>query len=363
MFGIGSFQPFRNEPSVLQFSRPPSEHGRGQAATAQGSRQGSPVAVFWDFENCPPPRGLSGYDIAESLRRVAHTCGPLTSCKAYIEGFEKHMPNKSLRTELQSSGISLIDCPANGGKNVADQMMIVDMMAFALDNRPPATVILISGDRDFAYALSTLRNRQYHIILLTGKQGAHLSLKAQAHEVLDCRVDVLKMGDMAMDDASTGNAGKQKGLDGQQSGESPISDDHAKNAANPKVIPRSAFDLPVQSTCDGQSGTVVASSFVASQSAWRQHDDTISTIAKVAFPLGSVPASVHLLVKILNEFKYRGDRRPLRSKVGLAILDRDPLIYIGEVKNFTGLAMNAEKLGLVQLGGEDGHAWISLRGA
>ncbi|TPX63068.1 hypothetical protein SpCBS45565_g06899 [Spizellomyces sp. 'palustris'] len=365
MFGLASFQSFRNEASVLQFSRTPSGPGRGQAATAQGSRQCSPVAIFWDFENCPPPRGLSGYDIAESLRRVAHTCGSLTSCKAYVEGFEKLMPNKSLRTELQSSGISLIDCPSNGGKNVADQMMIVDMMAFALDNGPPATIVLISGDRDFAYALSTLRNRQYHIILLTGKQGAHLSLKAQAHEVLDWRVDVLRMGDMSVHDASISNAEKQRGLDGKQPGESPIFNNDAKQAATPKVIPRTNFDLPMQSSCKGETGTVGASSFIALENAWRQLDDPICTIRKVPLPLRPIPSSVQLLVTILNEFKLRGDRQPLRSKVGAALLLRDPLIYAADltgVRNFAGLAVNAEKLRLVRLGGEDGRRKLRKKG-
>lgn len=61
-------------------------------------------------------------------------------------------------------------------------MILVDMLAFAIDNPAPgkqesyakklvATICLISGDRDFVYALSTLRNRKYFTYL-------HLTHKA-----------------------------------------------------------------------------------------------------------------------------------------------------------------------------------------
>ena len=55
----------------------------------------------------------------------------------------------------------------------------VDMLAHAIDNPAPSTIVLISGDRDFAYPLSILRLRRYHIVLIT-LSNAHPSLKAQA---------------------------------------------------------------------------------------------------------------------------------------------------------------------------------------
>ena len=53
------------------------------------------------------------------------------------------------------------------------------MMAYAMDTPAPATIFLISGDRDFVYAISVLALRQYRVILLSPK-SAHSSLKAQA---------------------------------------------------------------------------------------------------------------------------------------------------------------------------------------
>jgi hypothetical protein len=53
------------------------------------------------------------------------------------------------------------------------------MLAHAIDNPAPSTIVLISGDRDFAYALSILRLRRYRIVLIT-LSNAHPSLRAQA---------------------------------------------------------------------------------------------------------------------------------------------------------------------------------------
>jgi hypothetical protein len=59
--------------------------------------------------------------------------------------------------------------------------LIVDMLAFAIDHHSPATVVLIAGDRDYAYAMSTLRLRQYNVILIAPTSpDVSQSLKSQA---------------------------------------------------------------------------------------------------------------------------------------------------------------------------------------
>ena len=65
-------------------------------------------------------------------------------------------------------------------------------MAFIKDNPPSATVILISGDRDFAYLLSTVRWRKYNVVLISNSFMTHESLTAQASVVYDWKSDVLK---------------------------------------------------------------------------------------------------------------------------------------------------------------------------
>ncbi|KAG6920005.1 hypothetical protein DXG01_013354 [Tephrocybe rancida] len=134
----------------------------------------------------------SGYDIVKRIRHVAHTFGSIKLFKAYLEISDPATFTKSLvlRSELQSSGVSLTDCPHNGRKDVADKMMLVDMLAYAIDKPPPSTIILISGDRDFAYAVSVLRLRRYRVVIIS-LAGVHTSLKIQASTFLDWNDDVM----------------------------------------------------------------------------------------------------------------------------------------------------------------------------
>jgi hypothetical protein len=67
------------------------------------------------------------------------------------------------------------------------------MLSYAIDNAAPATIILISGDRDFVYAVSVLRQRRYKIILIA-PPSAHSSLKSQASIVFDWNLDILCKG-------------------------------------------------------------------------------------------------------------------------------------------------------------------------
>ena len=64
------------------------------------------------------------------------------------------------------------------------------MLAFAIDNRAPATVVLITGDRDFAYAISLLKLRGYNTLVVV-PFAAHASLKMQANKVLQWQGEVL----------------------------------------------------------------------------------------------------------------------------------------------------------------------------
>ncbi|KAJ3828752.1 NYN domain-containing protein [Lentinula raphanica] len=148
------------------------------------------IAIFWDYENCSVPSNLSGYDVVKQIRSLAHEFGSIKLLKAYTQLSEQTMNSSrsfALRSELQSSGVSITDCPHNKFKNVADQMIIVDMLAFAMDNPSgPATVtiMLISGDRDFAYALSTLQLRKYNIVVVA-PSTIHASLRAQTSTFFD----------------------------------------------------------------------------------------------------------------------------------------------------------------------------------
>ncbi len=83
------------------------------------------VQWFISAENCAPPTSTPGYDVVNNIRQVAHEYGSVKLFKAYLELSEQSSSKSiGLRSELQSCGVSLTDCPHNGRKDVADKMMI-----------------------------------------------------------------------------------------------------------------------------------------------------------------------------------------------------------------------------------------------
>lgn len=151
------------------------------------------VGIFWDYENCQYTAGRSGFHIARSIEQVAAMHGSVTVFNAYMD-IQEHNLATMFRSELQSTGVNLVDCPHNGQKDVVDHMLQADMMAYALDNAAPATIILITGDRDFAYAVSLLRRRRYRVVLICHMQpGPHRSLSAQVDERVDWSTRILDL--------------------------------------------------------------------------------------------------------------------------------------------------------------------------
>ncbi|KAH6825975.1 putative endonuclease or glycosyl hydrolase [Perilla frutescens var. hirtella] len=158
----------------------PSEHlneGADQMTTsnaipsipAQHQSRGSlhgPVAILWDIENCPVPSDVRSEDVAGNIRMALRVHpvidGAVTMFSAY--GDFNAFPRR-LREGCQRTGVKLVDVP-NGRKDAADKAILVDMFLFALDNHPPSSIMLISGDVDFAPALHILGQRGYTVILV-----------------------------------------------------------------------------------------------------------------------------------------------------------------------------------------------------
>ncbi|KAF2294759.1 hypothetical protein GH714_016386 [Hevea brasiliensis] len=125
-----------------------------------------PVAILWDIENCPVPSDVRPEDVAGNIRMALRVHpiikGAVMMFSAY--GDFNSFPRR-LREGCQRTGVKLIDVP-NGRKDAADKAILVDMFLFALDNPPPSSIMLISGDVDFAPALHILGQRGYIVILV-----------------------------------------------------------------------------------------------------------------------------------------------------------------------------------------------------
>ncbi|XP_072991207.1 uncharacterized protein [Typha latifolia] len=124
------------------------------------------VAILWDIENCPVPSDVRPEDVAGNIRLALRVHpvikGAVTMFSAY--GDFNAFPWR-LRDGCQKTGVKLVDVP-NGRKDAADKAILVDMFLFALDHRPPSSIMLISGDVDFAPALHILGQRGYTVILV-----------------------------------------------------------------------------------------------------------------------------------------------------------------------------------------------------
>lgn len=160
--------------SALVLSSEASTHANRAVVNTNSSQPPSqlhssldgPVAILWDIENCPVPSDVRPEDVAGNIRMALRVHpiikGAVTTFSAY--GDFNAFPRR-LREGCQRTGVKLVDVP-NGRKDAADKAILIDMFLFALDNRPPSSIMLISGDVDFAPALHILGQRGYTVILV-----------------------------------------------------------------------------------------------------------------------------------------------------------------------------------------------------
>lgn len=308
------------------------------------------VAIFWDVDNCSPPTGSSGHSVAQSIRRAAQAAAKLisnsdrnvsiVSFKAYLEltteGSQPSASRVQLHSELQGSGVSLIDTPKSGRKDVADKMMITDLLSFAIDKRPPALIVLLSGDRDFAYPLGILRNRGYEILLVVPPIGATPILEASANHVMRWRQDVLGL---ERDAHGRLYDKPSRDIDGARGKANSVKEiDNGKPAAS-KGIPTSR--VPSQS--------IAQSSLV-------------STLKGPGAP--PVPSIFLPLVYSLEQMRKEGQSRPLRSQCAARLLAQDINVYTkAGATSWGDYAAVAEAANIVTLGegSKPGMEWIALR--
>ncbi len=74
---------------------------------------------------------------------------------------------------------------------VTDAAFSVDMLVFAFDSLAPATVVIITGDRGFMYAASTLRMRGHRVVLIM-PSGSTSTLLKDGVDVIVSWQDVLE---------------------------------------------------------------------------------------------------------------------------------------------------------------------------
>jgi hypothetical protein len=138
------------------------------------------VTFFWDIENVPIPKGKKPFDIVQRIRD-----------KLVVEpGFQEadfscycniNTISQENQQNLSHAAVRIIHVP-DRKPGAVDRQIMLDLDRFERTHRPPATVVLISGDIDFVGKLSDLRHQaRFHVIVIHNKPAKE-ELKATVNE-------------------------------------------------------------------------------------------------------------------------------------------------------------------------------------
>ncbi|KAL5533074.1 hypothetical protein ACEPAF_4850 [Sanghuangporus sanghuang] len=320
----------------------------------------SEVAIFWDYENCHPPSDVSAHKLVEKIRCLAQTLGPIKIFKAYVDlSLECTNPRfLALHSDLQSSGVTLVHCPHNGKKDVADKMMIVDILTFAFNNHGAATIAIITEDRDFAYAAATLRLRGHKVAIFTRNKDA--ILKMQADVIFDWQKIVLgaisKEEDILTDSDNQMNSPNACVFadETKSNGYLSLTDRYEPGLTSPsaclKAGPGKIHD------CAAQDSTETVSSVSSSS----QSTDGSTSHSMFPSPIGRFRT---LIEYFHDQWALTGETRIRSSIVASELLKRDPKVYekaaVRQMKQYIEEARLAK---LIITPGMDsqGDCWIEI---
>ncbi|XP_071966064.1 meiosis regulator and mRNA stability factor 1-like [Antedon mediterranea] len=139
-----------------------------------------PIGVFWDIENCSVPRGRSALVLVQRIRDQffgGHREAEFM-CVCDI-----NKENNSVIQELNDAQVTVAHINATA-KNAADDKLKQSLRRFADTHTQPATVVLISGDVNFANDLSDLRHRHGLKIILIHRPDSSDALTTCANETI-----------------------------------------------------------------------------------------------------------------------------------------------------------------------------------
>ncbi|TFK26429.1 hypothetical protein FA15DRAFT_702884 [Coprinopsis marcescibilis] len=130
----------------------------------------SVVHVFWEESVLPKP-DVGGSRLTRAIRTYASRLGRVNTIRLYAD-LSSNTQNLStiLRSELQCSGVTVIDTVSSGRPAAPSKMLIADLFLNAMDttaNTTNSVMLVITADPDIAYTISSLRGRGYHVHLLS----------------------------------------------------------------------------------------------------------------------------------------------------------------------------------------------------
>ncbi|CAF1301515.1 unnamed protein product [Didymodactylos carnosus] len=139
------------------------------------------ISFFWDIENCSIPRKQSPFDIVQRIRNLLIVSHGLREI-----GFNCYCDcttiSKDNQISLSHANVRIVHVP-DSKPGAVDRCILLDLDRFERAHKPPATVVLISGDIDFVGKLSDLRHQAgFHVIVIHNLPAkAELKATVNAH--------------------------------------------------------------------------------------------------------------------------------------------------------------------------------------
>jgi hypothetical protein len=138
-------------------------------------------AVFWDIENCPVPKGHSSYDIAT---RVRHHVSKAEDGVALRELGFRCFANVSTLPESVQQGLHMASVEmvhvADRKPGSADRMILLALDRFERAVKPPARIVLITGDIDFVCKVQDLVHQVGYFVTVVARDISKPELRAAA---------------------------------------------------------------------------------------------------------------------------------------------------------------------------------------
>lgn len=150
----------------------------GSPSQSSTAPEPEPIGVFWDIENCPVPRGKSAAAVVQKIRKE------FFNGKREVEFMcvcDISKEKKEVIEELNKAQVTVVHINATS-KNAADDKLRQSLRRFGQSYPAPATVILVSGDVNFAAELSDLRHRNNLEVICLHNAQAQPALLACAQE-------------------------------------------------------------------------------------------------------------------------------------------------------------------------------------
>ncbi|EAU88172.1 hypothetical protein CC1G_03844 [Coprinopsis cinerea okayama7 len=150
------------------------------------------VSVYWDA-SAQVALDVSALDAVSSVFDVAKAHGLIQSFRLYVDRQNSGSFTVESKSELQASGVSIVEVAAEGRAGASAKMMLADAFLHGLTCVTAFALIFVSADPDIMYGLSLLKLQGIRTILLTPR-NAHRNLVQRAY----CELPLLEQQDISM---------------------------------------------------------------------------------------------------------------------------------------------------------------------